>query len=210
MPRATSVYPDKEGKASRSSTSTRPERRGVNRRRVIYAAKEKVPTIDLADRLAPGQSGRWRKVGAEWVRNCVLDDHEDRTPSFTVNPDKNVWWCHGCLRGGDVIELARFAWGYEKHEVAMAAADILHKFGHEIPPRPASWFRKQERQKPVRDAIAQARFDYLRRRLFRRFFFPSLVQIEDPKERRAEAVIFWEATEPLARMMLERLAEAGS
>jgi DNA primase len=210
MLRATPVYRDREGKTPGSLSSARPERRGVSRRTVIAKAKEKVSTIDLADRLAVDQGGRWRRAGAEWVRNCVLDDHEDRTPSFTVNPDKNVWWCHGCLRGGDVIELARFAWGYEKSEVAMTAADLLHEFGHEIPPRPASWFRKQERQKPVRDAIDRARFEHLRRRLFRRFFEPCLLRIEDLEERKAEALIFWEATEPLARMMLERLAEARS
>jgi DNA primase len=185
---------------------TRPERRGVNRRRLIDEAKAKVPVIDLAELLCG--PGKMRRIGAEWVGCCPLPDHEDKTPSFTVNPDKNVWFCHGCLRGGDVVELARFAWGYEKGEVAMAAADLLHEFGHETPPRPASWYAKQARQKPVRDAIAQARFDHLRRRLFRRFFEPSLLHIEDLEERKAEAVIFWEATEPLAHMMLERLAEA--
>jgi hypothetical protein len=40
------------------------------------------------------------------------------------------------LRGGNVIELARFVWDYEKHEVAMAAAGLLHEFGHPIPERP--------------------------------------------------------------------------
>jgi DNA primase len=68
---------------------------------------------------------------------CFLgSDHEDKTPSFTINPEKNLWFCHGCLRGGDVVELARFAWGYEKREVAMAAADLLHEFGHPRPEQP--------------------------------------------------------------------------
>ena len=140
----------------------------------------------------------------------MLPDHEDQTPSFTVNPEKNVWFCHGCLRGGDVIELARHAWGYEKHEVAMAAANLLHEFGQEIPQRPASWFAKQERQRPVRDAIAGAKFDHLRRRLFRGLFAPFLLRIDDLEERQAETVAFWEATEPLAEMMIERLAEVRS
>jgi hypothetical protein len=188
-------------------TSSRPERRGVSRRTVIEEAKAKVSVKDLVERQA---SGKIRRAGAELVTNCVLEDHEDKTPSFYVDPEKNVWFCHGCLRGGDVVELARFAWGYEKHEVAMAAADLLHEFGHEIPPRPASWYRRQERQKPIRDAIAQATFNHLRRRLFRGLFTPSLVRIEDLDERKAEALAFWEATEPLARMMLERLAEARS
>jgi len=180
----------------------------VSQRTIIEAAKEKVPTIDLADLLCG--PAHLRRVGVEWVGRCPLPDHEDKTPSFTVNPEKNVWFCHGCARGGDVIELARFGWGYEKHEVQMAAADLLHEFGHPIPERPASWYRKQERQKPIRDAIAQAKFAHLRRRLFRGLFLPSLVRSEDQDERKEGAVIFWEATEPLAEMMVEHLAEASS
>jgi DNA primase len=185
---------------------SRPERRGVSRRTVIEAAKAKVSTIDLAERLCPGGL---RKAGKELVGFCPLHD-DRRTPNFYVNPEKNTWFCFVCLVGGDVVELARFAWGYSKAEVAMAAADLLHEFGHPIPKRPKSWYRKQERQKLLRDAIDRARFEHLRRRLFRRFFLPSLVRIEDPEERKAEAGAFWEATEPLARMMLERLAEVRS
>jgi hypothetical protein len=191
-----------------SPSPSRPERRGVSRKTIIEAAKEKVPTIDLADLLCgPAQM---RRIGAEWVVQCPLPDHEDKTPSFTVNPEKNLWFCHGCIRGGDVVELARYAWGYDKSEVAMAAAQLLHEFGHEIPPRPPSWFARQERQKPLRDAIARARVDHLRRRLFRGLFAPSLLRIEDPDERKAEAEVFWEATELLAQMMLERMAGVRS
>jgi hypothetical protein len=56
----------------------------------------------------------------------------------------------------------------------------------------------------------RARFDHLRRRLFRWFFEPSLVQIEDLGEREAEAALLWDATAPLAEMMLERLRGGSS
>ena len=207
MLRTTSAYPDNEGKPPSGGTLTQPERRGVGRRTVIEAAKEKVATIDLANHLC-GQA-KMQRIGEEWVARCPLPEHEDKTPSFTVNPVKNLWFCHGCLRGGDVVELARFAWRYDKHEVAMAAADLLHEFGHEIPQRPASWCRKQERQRPVRDAIDQVRFDHLRRRLFRRIFAPSLLRIADTEEREAEAAILWEATELLARLLVAQLRGGG-
>jgi hypothetical protein len=207
MLRATSVYPDNEGRTPNSSTPTRPERRGVSRLRVIDEAKAKVPVIDLADLLCG--PGKMRRTGQRWVAKCPLPDHDERTPSFTVFPETNSWHCFGaCQRGGDVVDLAAAAWGYGSGEMAMAAADLLHEFGHEIPPRSASWYAKQKRQKPIRDAIDRARFDHLRRRLFRRFFEPSLLRIEDPEERKAEAGILWEATDSLARMMLERRAEA--
>src|SRR5215212_6123650 len=182
--------------------------RGVSYTGPIDEAKRLVSVTDLADRL--GGPGSLRRVGKESVGRCLIPDHEDRSPSFNVNPEKDVFFCHGCLRGGDVVELARFLWGYEKHEVAMAAADLLHEFGHPIPERPASWHRKQERQKPVRSAIGRARFDHLRRRLFRWFFEPSLVGIDNRDERESEAAQLWDATAPLAEMMLERLRGGSS
>lgn len=36
---------------------------------------------------------------------CPL--HDERTPSFTVWPDQGSWWCFGCGRGSDVIDLLR-------------------------------------------------------------------------------------------------------
>jgi hypothetical protein len=177
----------------------------VSPQTVIEAAKEKVSTIVLAERLC---AGGLVKTGKEWVGRCAMPDHEDRSPSFCVDPGKNVWWCHGCLRGGDVITLAQRVWDIDRADVA--AAEVLLTFGHEISPRPASWFRKQERQKPIREAISRARFEHLRRRLFRGLFAPSLMRIKDPDERKADALIFWEATEPLARMMVERLREVSS
>ena len=138
-----------------------------------------------------------RRVGAEWVTNCLLPDHEDRVPSFTVNPEKNVWWCHGCLRGGDVVELARYVWGYERHDAHLAAADLLHEFGHEIPQRPASWYRKNERQKPIRNAIEEAKVQHTRRRLFR-IFLPLIEEIANEEQRREETEYLWDAAEEIA------------
>lgn len=191
------AYP-KKGK------SARPERRGVSGRSVIEAANEEVLTVGLAERLCAEQGKTLRPAGSELLTNCLIPDHEDRRPSFTVNPDKNLWYCHGCVRGGDVVELARYAWGYSKPEVAMAAANLLHEFGHEIPARPSSWFAKQARQKPVRDAMGEIRFRSQRRRLFR-VLVPIVAGIADDEERRREAEYLWAEVTPLAvRMIAER------
>jgi len=37
------------------------------------------------------------------VGRCPL--HQDDTPSFYVNPEKNVWSCHGCGRQGGYATL---------------------------------------------------------------------------------------------------------
>jgi hypothetical protein len=178
------------------------EPRGTPRRRsVIDEAKEAVPTIDLADRLAG--PGRMRRVGTEWATNCVLPDHEDRSPSFTVNPEKNVWFCHGCVRGGDVVKLAALAWGHDN--AAMAAADLLREFGHDTPPRPASWHRKQTHQERARRAIEQAEVRRVQRRIYRWIIAPPLANIADERERMEEARHAWEDAGQVARLLCGRL-----
>jgi CHC2-type zinc finger protein len=169
------------------------EHRGGRGRSVIEAANEAVATIDLANRLCgPGQMHR---VGKEWAALCPLPDHQERTSSFTVNPNKNVWWCHGCLRGGDVITLAQRAWDIPRADVA--AAELLLSFGHDIPPRPPAFFRKEERQASARQVLEDAKIAHLQRRVFRRFM-ALLEAIEDDQERKAEAEHLWEAAREIA------------
>src|SRR5919112_5658143 len=150
--------------------------RGVSYTGPIGEAKRLIPVIDQADRLMG--LGGLRRVGKEWVGICPLPDHADRTPSFTVNKAKNLWWCHGCLRGGDVVELARLAWAYDQRDAHVAAAMLLMEFGHEVPERPPAWFRKQERQKPLRSALEQVKVRSARRRLMRAFG-PLVASIKD-------------------------------
>ena len=178
-----------------------PRYRGVSYTGPIDEAKRLVPVIDQADRLMG--PGGLRRVGNEWVGRCPLPDHADRTPSFTVNEAKNLWWCHGCLRGGDVVELARLAWGYDQRDAHVAAAMLLMESGHEVPQRPPAWFRKQERQKPLRNALEQVKVRSARRRLMRAFG-PLVASIKDPEERREEAQRIWQDLEEVARLVVER------
>jgi DNA primase len=42
--------------------------------------------------------------GGRWMGLCPL--HTDHKPSFLVDPNKNLFYCYGCGRGGDVIRFA--------------------------------------------------------------------------------------------------------
>ena len=193
---------------------SQPERRGVSRKPVIDKAKEKVLVIELADRLVAdrrgaGDGGNWRKVGDKWVTLCLLPGHEERTPSFTVYADNDRgFWCYGCGRGGDVVDLAAAAWGYGEGEMAMAAAQLLKEFGHRIPPRPESWFAKQERQRPIRDALNAAEVGHAQRRVFRRFV-PLIRQIEDEDERQEEIELLWDAAHEIAVLVVAAKRKAS-
>jgi DNA primase len=173
-----------------------PRYRGVSYTRPIDAAKEAVPVIDLADRLTG--PGGLRRVGKEWAGRCMLPDHEDRSPSFTVNAEKNVFFCHGCLRGGDVVELARLAWGYDQRNAHTAAAMLLMEFGFEVPERPPAWFRKEERQRHTRAAIEETKKNIVRRRLFKHLILPLLDAIEDEEEHNRELDRAWSEFQRLA------------
>jgi DNA primase len=43
-----------------------------------------------------------RKAGASWKGLCPF--HQEKTPSFNVNPDKGMFKCFGCGVGGDVFK----------------------------------------------------------------------------------------------------------
>lgn len=43
-----------------------------------------------------------RKAGATWKGLCPF--HQEKTPSFTVSPDKGFFKCFGCGAGGDVVK----------------------------------------------------------------------------------------------------------
>jgi CHC2 zinc finger len=46
-----------------------------------------------------------RRSGAQLTGRCPL--HADKTPSFYVHLNKQVFRCHGCQAGGDVFEFVR-------------------------------------------------------------------------------------------------------
>jgi DNA primase len=52
-----------------------------------------------------------RKQGARLIGRCPF--HEERTPSFSVNPSLGLYHCFGCHQGGDVIKFVRDTQGLD-------------------------------------------------------------------------------------------------
>jgi|SRR5829696_178190 hypothetical protein len=156
------------------NTETRTRKhRGISYTSPIEAAKEAVPILDLAERL----SGPGVRRGREIAFRCPL--HDDHDPSLRVDPEKRVWFCDPCLVGGDVVELARLAWAYDQRDAHVAAAMLLAEFGHEIPQRPPSWYRRQKRQKEIREAIDRERIEHIRLLVFRLVWVPWLRRLPE-------------------------------
>jgi DNA primase len=68
-----------------------------------------------------------RRQGARWVGLCPF--HEERTPSFSVDPQEKLYHCFGCGVGGDTIKFVQ-----EKEGLAFAeAVELLaDRYGVEL------------------------------------------------------------------------------
>ena len=82
-------------------------------KRCLAVVKAAVPVIDVANLLCG--PGSLRRVNTHWVGRCPLPDHDDNTPSFVVYPANNSWWCFGCSRGSDVLDL--YQWQKTKSDI---------------------------------------------------------------------------------------------
>lgn len=48
-----------------------------------------------------------RRSGRSLIGKCPLPEHDDKNPSFTVNPDNQTFHCFGCGAHGDVISFVQ-------------------------------------------------------------------------------------------------------
>jgi len=46
-----------------------------------------------------------KRQGPRFSGLCPYPDHQEKTPSFSVSPDRGFYYCFGCQRGGDAIKL---------------------------------------------------------------------------------------------------------
>ncbi|HBE74214.1 MAG TPA: DNA primase [candidate division Zixibacteria bacterium] len=78
-----------------------------------------------------GQHLPLRKAGANYRTLCPF--HQEKTPSFNVNPQKQIWHCFGCGKGGNVFT---FITEYEKVSFGEAVRSLAKKAGIRIPELP--------------------------------------------------------------------------
>ena len=89
--------------------------------------RERVRTAsDIAEVI--GQHISLRKVGRSWKGLCPF--HQEKTPSFTVSPERQTYHCFGCGVGGDVFG---FVEEMEKVSFAEALRLLAEQAGIELP-----------------------------------------------------------------------------
>ena len=71
-------------------------------RRQMYYSQDLVEEIRIKNDIVDVISGyvRLQKKGASYFGLCPF--HSEKSPSFSVTPDKQMYYCFGCGAGGNV------------------------------------------------------------------------------------------------------------
>jgi DNA primase len=87
--------------------------------------QEILSRIDIID--VVGEFVKLKKRGANYLGNCPF--HNEKTPSFTVSPSKEIYKCFGCGKSGNTIS---FVMEHEKYSYVEALKWLANKYGVEV------------------------------------------------------------------------------
>ena len=81
--------------------------------------------IDIID--VVGAFVKLKRRGSNFLGLCPF--HNEKTPSFTVSPSKELYKCFGCGRSGNAVS---FVMEHEKYSYPEALRWLANKYGIEI------------------------------------------------------------------------------
>lgn len=92
---------------------------------LVQAVRDAVDIVSLAS-----EHTRLRKTGRSYQGVCPL--HKEKTPSFSVDPGKGLFYCFGCGAGGDAIKLHMLLSG---DDFPAAIESLAGRYGIPLPSR---------------------------------------------------------------------------
>jgi len=105
--------------------------------------KSRLPVTEIV-----GETVTLKKAGSTWKGLCPF--HTERTPSFTVSPERESWHCFGCGEHGDIFTFVMKRDGLDFRE---ALNRLAERAGVEVSARGA---REDRHRKRLRDALEAA------------------------------------------------------
>ena len=91
--------------------------------RFIDDLLDRVDIVDVIDRRI-----KLKKTGKNFSARCPF--HDEKSPSFSVNPEKQFYYCFGCGAGGNALS---FVMDYEKLDFPQAVENLAGNVGLEVP-----------------------------------------------------------------------------
>lgn len=88
----------------------------------VARVREKTDIVTLISEFVP-----LKRMGRNFKTTCPF--HNEKTPSFVVSPERQIWHCFGCGKGGDVFS---FLMDYENLEFVEALRILAKKSGIEL------------------------------------------------------------------------------
>lgn len=88
----------------------------------VAQVREKTDIVSLLSEYLP-----LKKMGRNFKTTCPF--HSEKSPSFVVSPERQIWHCFGCQKGGDVFT---FLMEYENLEFPEALRLLAKKAGIEL------------------------------------------------------------------------------
>lgn len=108
---------------------------------VIQDIKDRLDVVEVI-----GSYLTLKRAGVNWKTNCPF--HNEKTPSFNVNPGRQIWHCFGCGLGGDIFS---FVQQYEHLDFPETLKLLADRAGVQLPERSLEdKERKEWREKIVR------------------------------------------------------------
>lgn len=109
--------------------------------------------VDIVDVI--GARLELRKTGKNHSARCPF--HDEKTPSFSVNPEKQFYYCFGCGAGGNAIG---FVMDYDHVDFPQAVESLGALVGMEVPREAQPNKPQDKRRKALYDILDQAKRFY--------------------------------------------------
>jgi DNA primase len=106
-----------------------------------------------------GEHVALKRVGRRFQGLCPF--HTEKTPSFSVSPEKNVWYCFGCQKSGDAITFVR---DVEQLDFVGAVERLAARANITLRYDDANFSQERKRKQRLHEAT-QAAIDFYHERL---------------------------------------------